>query len=36
VLGQAGRLRFAADESELSFAGRSVLDAATLRAALAP
>jgi hypothetical protein len=36
VLGQSGRLTFAADGSELSFAGHSVLDAAALCAALAP
>jgi hypothetical protein len=36
VLGQSGRLVLAADGSELSFVGHSVLDAAALCAALAP
>jgi hypothetical protein len=36
VLGQSGRLISAADGSELSFVGHSVLDAAALCAALAP
>lgn len=36
VLGQSGRLIFAADGSELSFVGHSILDAASLCAALGP
>ena len=36
VFGQAGRLAFAADGSELSFAGHTVVDTAALCAALAP
>ncbi len=36
VLGQSGRLVSAADGTELSFVGHSVLDAASLCAALAP
>ena len=36
VLGQGGRLTLAADGSQLSFVGHSVLDAAALCAALSP
>ena len=36
VFGQAGRLALAADGSELSFAGHTVIDTAALCAALAP
>ncbi len=36
VFGQAGRLTLAADGSELSFAGHSVVDTSALCAALAP
>jgi hypothetical protein len=36
VLGQSGRLTFAADDSVISFVGHSVLDAAALCAALGP
>ena len=36
VFGQSGRLTLAADGSELSFVGRSIVDSAALCAALAP